>query len=253
MNAPSGTSTSSTPSSLRDSIRSAARDALAVVFPVNCAGCGELDYVVCPRCESDLHPRVCRIELEAEGRPTLSVWAGLTYEEPLLAVIHAFKESGRTNLGGVLTEPLRAAVRQACASLSPVEPFAFVCPPSTRESHRARGYVPLELLAKRVGIRPARILVAHKARRDQSVLGREERWHNLEGSLRAVTPGRFPTSASSVVGRRVILLDDVATTGATLHECARALRAAGAIVLGAAVLAHAKRRMQPWSFSAHSQ
>jgi len=172
--------------------------------------------------------------MEARGRPPLAVWAGLSYEGPLPAILHAFKESGRTNLARALAKPLAAAVMLACATVSPTEPITFVCPPSTREAHRARGYVPLEVLAKRLHIRPVRLLTAVTTRRDQSVLGREERWNNLDGSLR-VTDG--------LAGRRIMLLDDVATTGATLHECARALREAGAIMLGAAVLAHTERRI----------
>lgn len=234
-------------------MRVAARDAMALVFPVSCAGCAALDQVICKGCESGLQPRVRRIDCDAPGRPSLAVWAGVPYEEPVPAVLHAFKESGRTNLSRALATPLHAAVMQACEILSPSEPFAFVSPPTTRDAHQSRGYVPLDVLASRLHIRPARLLTAARVRRDQSILGQEERWHNLEGSLRAIDRSqplatRFGTSRRevSLVGRRVILLDDVVTTGATLHECARALREAGAVVLGAAVLAHTERRLTPY-------
>lgn len=241
---------SSSSSSFVDSVRQAARDALAVVFPVSCAGCDAADHVVCGECRKEMIPRVRRIDIEAPGRPALAVWAGLPYEGPLPAVLHAFKESGRTNLGRVLAEPLTAAVMRACATLSPSESITFVCPPSTREAHRTRGYAPMEVLARRLRVRPAPFLTATKGRRDQSVLGREERWHNLEGSLRA--GAGVPSFGASLRGRRVILLDDVATTGATLHECARALREAGVIVLGAAVLAHTERRITEPSALPHA-
>ena len=237
-------------------LRRAGRDALAIVFPVSCAGCAAEDRVVCEQCCEDLEPRVRRVDIEASGRPTLAVWAGLPYDGPLAAVLHAFKESGRTNLGKILAVPLAAALQQALMALSPTEAVTLVCPPSTREAHRARGYVPLHVLARRLRVRPAALLVASRGRRDQSILGREERWQNLEGSLRvnahdhAVAPSRFVVTPGDpnpqsvpLAGRRIILLDDVATTGATLHECARALRAAGATVLGAAVLAHTERRI----------
>ena len=238
-------------------LRRAGRDALAIVFPVSCAGCAAEDRVVCEQCCEDLEPRVRRVDIEASGRPTLAVWAGLPYDGPLAAVLHAFKESGRTNLGKILAVPLAAALRQALMALSPTEGVTLVCPPSTREAHRARGYVPLHVLARRLRVRPAALLVASRGRRDQSILGREERWQNLEGSLRVRAPGRAaalsrfvvppgdpsPQGGRPLAGRRIILLDDVATTGATLHECARALRAAGATVLGAAVLAHTERRI----------
>jgi predicted amidophosphoribosyltransferase len=62
-----------------------------------------------------------------------------------------------------------------------------------------------------------------------------ERFSNMKGVYRAK-----PAAA----GRKVILVDDVMTTGATLLECARALRAGGAEVLGAAVLASTPKNFQ---------
>jgi len=251
-------SASPSTSAIARSLRRAGGDALAIVFPVSCAGCAAEDRVVCAQCRKNMVPRVRRVDIDASGRSALPVWAGLPYEGPLVAILHAFKESGRTNLGKILAEPLAAALRQALMALSPIEAVTLVCPPSTREAHRTRGYAPMAVLAKCLRVRPAALLVASKGRRDQSILGREERWQNLEGSLRVVAPGRlvslahlFPSSddraphGRPLEGRRIILLDDVATTGATLHECARALRVAGAIVLGAAVLAHTERRIPP--------
>ena len=220
----------------RNAARNATLDAIAIAFPVNCAGCAEPDRVLCENCRAGLVPTVRRFDVEADGRPTLPTWASLLYEAPLPAILHSFKERGRTDLSRALAEPLRAAAAIACRTLSPEEPFTFVCPPSTRLAQRARGYVPLDLLARRLHIRTARLLVSASVRHDQSLLGREDRWNNLNGSLHAVGEG-------AVRGRRIILLDDVATTGATLQECARALRDAGGIVLGAVVLAHTERRI----------
>jgi len=64
--------------------------------------------------------------------------------------------------------------------------------------------------------------------RDQAALPAAERASNLEGSMAA---------SRSVMGRDVLLVDDVVTTGSTLREAARALRTAGATVLGAATIA----------------
>jgi predicted amidophosphoribosyltransferase len=85
---------------------------------------------------------------------------------------------------------------------------------------------------------PARLADAlTHARRvaDQAGLGAPDRMANLAGALRVGRP-------AGVAGRRVVLVDDVVTTGVTLAEAARALRAAGAEVPAAAVIAATARR-----------
>jgi predicted amidophosphoribosyltransferase len=67
--------------------------------------------------------------------------------------------------------------------------------------------------------------------RDQAELGAHERRQNLHGAL-AVRP----RAAGDLAGRRVVIMDDVVTTGATLAEAARALTCAGAHVVGACCL-----------------
>jgi predicted amidophosphoribosyltransferase len=71
--------------------------------------------------------------------------------------------------------------------------------------------------------------------RDSAGLGRRERERNLRGALRA----RAPTATAGA--RRVVVVDDIVTTGATLREAVRALRSAGWDVAGAAVVAGTPR------------
>jgi len=80
-----------------------------------------------------------------------------------------------------------------------------------------------------------RLLVPARAVRDQSGLTSVQRAANLHGAMRA-TPGP-PV--------RVVVVDDVVTTGATLVEAARALVAQGHHVVGAAVLGATQRRTSP--------
>jgi len=98
--------------------------------------------------------------------------------------------------------------------------------PLHRERERERGYNQAALLsnplAKRLRLpHKAVLLMRTRARPDKQVLSLEERWESVRGAF-ATRPG------SQVDNMRVLLVDDVLTTGATLDACARALRDAGA-------------------------
>lgn len=236
----------------RVNLRPHVLEALSLVMPSSCVGCGAEDRLVCEECRERLVPQVRTAELWHEGEPGLPLVYGLDYEEPVSGILHAFKESGATAAARPLGVALRDVLRQAvpiltsyaglpAGTLKPGE-LVVTFPPSPRSNYRVRGYVPLILLLRRAGVgyrellRPAR---TNSARADQSVLGRDERFDNMAGRLQAVPQAQ---------GVSVLLVDDVATSGATLLECARALRAGGARVLGAVTLAHTPRR-----YSAHSQ
>jgi len=75
---------------------------------------------------------------------------------------------------------------------------------------------------------------------DQAGLDARQRVANLDGAL--AVPHRF---VRLVRGREVLVVDDVITTGASIAEVARALRAAGADVIGASVVAATRRRQTP--------
>ncbi|MBC6456781.1 ComF family protein [Actinomadura sp. HBU206391] len=131
------------------------------------------------------------------------------------------------------------------------EPVWLVPVPSARAATRRRGHDPIRgitavavegLRLSGVPARPLSVLRQVRPVADQSALTAVERAENLSGALAVARPG-------VVEGRRVIVVDDVLTTGATLAEAARSLRAAGATVAGAAVVAATPRRAgnaRPW-------
>ncbi len=98
--------------------------------------------------------------------------------------------------------------------------------PLHRQRERERGYNQADLiarpLARKLGL-PYRavLLVRTKPRPDKHILSLEQRWDSVRGAF-ATRPG------SKVDNLRVLLVDDVMTTGATLDACAKALRGAGA-------------------------
>ncbi|MEV6544977.1 hypothetical protein [Streptomyces sp. NPDC051665] len=128
-------------------------------------------------------------------------------------------------------------------------PVLLVPVPSARSTVRARGHDPARRIAlaaagelRRTGT-PARVVAVLRQRRwvaDQSGLNSRERMRNLDGALEVVAGG-----ARLLVGGPVVLVDDLMTTGASLREAARAVRAAiaggGEVGATAAVYARVSR------------
>jgi predicted amidophosphoribosyltransferase len=142
-------------------------------------------------------------------------------------VILAFKNEGRTGLAPPLATALRSAVAAAVEPV-PGDDLLLVPMARTRRSAVERGYDPVRLLLRRAGLPHAEALRLVRRPRDQLRLGREARFANLDGGMAVRMP---------LAGRRVLLVDDVVTTGATLAEAARSVHAAGGAVLGAATVA----------------
>jgi len=176
-----------------------------------------------------LRPRVRTRQL-ADG---LTVHSGLPFEAEPARVLRALKEDGRTHLARALAPALAAAAADGVATESSAR--ALVVPvPTSPAAMRRRGYRVSELLARRAGLHPVRVLRVARATDDQRRLSRTARAQNVAGSMRAIR---------GLEGVEVLLVDDVVTTGATLVEAARALRAAGARVRGAATVAATPRRV----------
>lgn len=206
---------------------------LDLVLPRSCAGCDLAGVGLCPGCRAALAqpPRWTRPRPCPPGLPPLTTAAD--YAGPVRAVLLAHKEHGRL----LLVRPLGAALAGAVALLAP-PPLAVLVPvPSAPAAVRARGHDHARRLAReaarRSGLRARPLLVPQRAVADQAGLDAPSRVANLAGALGA--RGRLD-------GLVVVIVDDVVTTGATLVEAARALRAAGAHVHGAAVVAATLRR-----------
>jgi ComF family protein len=204
-------------------IRAALLDALAVLSPVSCAGCGTPDRSLCGDCRAALDAAVTPRTL-SDGS---TVFTALRYEGVVRRTVLALKESGRTDVAGPLSVPFAAALDRAA------QPGAeFLVVPTSSAAWRRRGYDPVALLARRAGIRHSRVLKSARRTASQKTLGASDRERNLRSSM---------VSRTALTGRRFVLVDDVVTTGATLTEAARAITAAGGEVVGRAALAFTPR------------
>lgn len=215
-----------------------------------CAGCGASGARLCGACltrlvtrRGELSGRVCP-DPAPEGMPP--TWAAAGYDEEVRQVISQHKDGGRTDLRGLLAALWRDAAALAVqedpwlrGALRAGEQILVVPAPSSVRAYRARGRDPwAEVVQKAVAKDPQltmwRGLQARRRVADQAGLGARERWRNLDGALGLRSP--LPRN-----GAVCLLSDDVLTTGATLTESARALRAAGARHVAAAVLAATAR------------
>ena len=234
-----------------------------VVLPVECGGCGSEGVRLCGPCAGRLAGPPWRVVPTAGALPDgVPAWASAPYGGAVRRLVVGWKDRGRHDLGAPLAEALaRALVALAtdlrtgdaglACSASRVQPpsggawrragrsLLLVPVPSSRRARAERGADLVRRLAlvaarrvRAAGI-PVRVLPALRLARsvaDQAGLGRSARARNVAGAMR-VRVGALPV----VVGRAVIVVDDVLTTGATAREAARALAAAGALPVGVAV------------------
>jgi ComF family protein len=164
------------------------------------------------------------------------------YDDTLVRAILLLKFDRIEPLGAWFAGRLAEIVRRESEFLA----ADLVVPvPLHRQRERERGYNQADLIARPLAKRlklpyKAVLLMRTRPRPNKQVLSVEERWESVRGAF-ATRPG------SQVDNRRVLLVDDVLTTGATLDACARALRSAGAKSVVGLTVARAARHPLPSS------
>jgi ComF family protein len=193
--------------------------------PDSCAGC---DGVVA---RATIFCRACAATV-TRAAPTEPVVAFAEFGGAVAQAIRRLKYASRPDLARPLAELLRHAARDAslCADL-------LVPVPLHPRRLAERGYNQAALLARPLALELGARFAPRALRRcrdtpRQVTLERAARRANVAAAFVARTPGELG-------GRRVVLVDDVVTTGATLHACRSALLAAGAASVVCVVVARA--------------
>jgi len=220
-----------------------------------CVGCGAGGRVLCPACRDGVRPDPAVRAPRPCPRGLSPPWSATTYEGVVRAAVVGHKERGLRRLRPWLSTLLAVAVAQALsedpgAQAGGAATVLLVPVPSRRASVRARGHDPtydvVAGAARLLGtpahpVRPARLLRCRPGVVDQAGLDAMARRDNLAGSM-AARAGEVARWARRGTPVRVVVCDDVLTTGSTLAEAQRALGVIGVPVTAHATVAATPRR-----------
>ena len=213
--------------------------ALDLLLGGACVGCERAGRSLCTDCRAEL-PRTPRPAWPTPTPPGLvTPWAGGGYGGTLRAVVLAHKER---HVAG-LAAPLAGLLARAVVASGP-GPVLLVPVPSRPGAVRTRGHDPLlDVVRRAARLVPAATVAPLLRSRggvlDQAGLTAAERAANLAGSLWCPSAGLRRWAGRPA---RVVVCDDVITTGATAREAQRALAASGLDVRAIAVVAATVRR-----------
>jgi len=196
-----------------------------LIFPIRCLGCGALGIEICSLCRKYWHPHIYRTF--SRDAPHFPIYSSIQYSKIAGKVLLASKENGLEIADRLMVNAMSHALRicrqeQGIGMLVPI--------PSRKSVARLRGRQFIYELTEEIATReklPVFDILSHTRKvRDQSNLDAHARIDNVQGAL----------ISHRYLSGTVFLIDDLVTTGATLQEAARALRAKG-IDVAAAVTA----------------
>ena len=224
---------------------------LELLIPPACLVCGNrIDdryQVICPDCEAKLYligEGTCPVcgsenkelpcEVCAEGNFAFdSAISVFRYSGPVRDLIHILKYNGYSSPAGYFALPIAELIE----SKPVLKNYDYICAvPLHRVRKRERGYNQSDLIAYSVAklidmpyFNPVKRRINTLS---QTLLSRDHRIKNLAGAIQV-------KNKNLVAGKKIILIDDVFTTGSTLNEIAKTLRSAGADKICAITVARA--------------
>ena len=218
--------------------------ALDLLYPPRCVLCDRHGALLCESCRASLPPaagrrcNACWLPLRgaacgacAEHPTALTrLRSAYRYDDGVRTLVHAFKFRGQSSLGKALAAELARLYADHGLEADVIVPV-----PLTTSRRRGRGYNQAALVARELS-RQTVVPLAEALRRTGNAPPQaqsptaEERRRNVIGTFEVARP-------ADVEGRRILLIDDVATTGATLNACAIELLRAGAVEVSGLTLA----------------
>ena len=197
---------------------------LTVTFAPECAACASplaspLGGCICASCWCSIEPAP---QVEWPAGPLVKAAAAGDYIGSLRQIIHAFKSDGRRSLARPLADLMRSSGQDVLDGADCIVPV-----PLHPWRRMRRGFNQAAALAVALGAPVRPLLWRVRATTPQADLSAADRRQNVKRAFR-VSPLLRAGTRSDLRGQVVVLVDDVRTTGATLHACAEVLAAAGA-------------------------
>ncbi len=229
---------------------------LDTLFPLRCLGCHIRGFWLCPTCEQHIPLRIeqhcpaCLRQITPQGEvcfacrknhstPLDGLFVASYYKDPLLSsLLHTYKYRFLPGLSAPLGHLLISALEKSSLLL----PQALVPVPLHPRRLRFRGFNQSLLLAEEIAVNltpgltlpviTETLIRSRYTKPQMKTSSREERLANLKNAFQ-ITTGK----ESALKDKDLWLIDDVATTGTTLEECARMLKKHGARSVFGIVLA----------------
>ena len=185
---------------------------LAVLFPQKCLGCKKENEILCPDCLG---------KINRPDTPYLNgIHIAANYQDLVLKkALWMLKYQGVKHLA----KPLAEIVKERVWKKLETENWLVVPVPLSKNKLRHRGYNQAELIARELSdnVRADILFKKFHTKSQVEVKDKEERLANIIGSFEVRNP-------ETIKGKKIILIDDVLTTGATMREAKKVLKQAGA-------------------------
>lgn len=207
---------------------------LDVLFPSFCVGCGKEGIFLCGECRKQIV--IKRVAQTPDGKsPIRKIYAAADYSNRLISeLITKFKFQSVSDIRYPLTDMLIEHLTLVKFRMPPKCVMTAV--PLHKQREIKRGFNQAELIAREVAGHfqiPYREKILKRTRNTDP----QTEMENYNRRMQNVKESFVCNNQKNIAGKRVIIVDDVTTTGATLNECAKALKSAGARSVTAFVVA----------------
>ena len=188
------------------------KNILAVLFPQKCLGCKKENEILCSN---------CLLKINRPDTPYLNgIHIASNYQDAVLKkALWMLKYQGVKQLA----KPLAELIRERIWKKLETENWLLVPVPLSKNKLRHRGYNQAEMIAGELSgnVRADILFKKFHTKSQVEVKNKEERLANIIGSFEIKNPEK-------IKGKKIILIDDVLTTGATMSEAKKVLKSAGA-------------------------